>query len=156
VSYYDEQVQMFKGTIPIGPKPISELVELLETQVDLKKIALSDLPGHALQTAMLNATHCILNKDLQLKYDNMSFIAFQVIKNDKSRQYCSDVSQEKFIYVIFEKHTGYISSNSNRLFLELELARGVSQYEFDIEGDQFRSLLAHLTITYCKKHNIND
>lgn len=85
----------------------------------------------------------------------MTFHIFQVEKNAKSNKYYNDDFCEKFVYIIFEEHTGYIFSNSNQLFLELEVAQGVSQTEFDHEGIQFRSILAHLAMDYCEKHGIS-
>ncbi|HBC93183.1 MAG TPA: hypothetical protein DCZ10_09885 [Pelotomaculum sp.] len=152
---YNEQVRMFKHLIPIGPKSISELVEMLEAKADIKEIAPNELPGYARQTAIYNASHCILNEDLQVKPDNMLLLAFQIIQNEKSSYYYSDdIMGDDFIYVVFEKHTEYMWSNSQKLFLELELARGVSQHEFDTEGILFRSLVAHLASDYCLKNGI--
>lgn len=149
---YNEQVQMFKSRIPIGLKSSAELIEYLKQKAEIKEILPSDLPGKIMQTAVDNASHCILNENLQLKADDMSFLVFQVIQGKNSSPYYSDISQdEDFIYVIFERSTGYITSNSNQLFLELELARGVTQHEYDTEGSQFRSLISHLAIAYCAK-----
>ena len=52
---------------------------------------------------------------------------------------------EEQVYFIIEAKTQYIFSNSNRLFLELELARGVTQEEFDQEALEFRSLLSRFS-----------
>lgn len=153
---YDEQIRLFKNSIPIGPKTISELVNWLGEQVDIKKIPLNSLPGRTMQTAAFNACHCILNEHLQLNPDDMSFLAFQVVKNHKSSRYFNDKYKDDLIYVVLEENTGYISSNSNRLFLDLELNRGVSQHEFDNEGNEFRSLISHLAISYCEEHNMLD
>lgn len=147
---------MFKDTIPIGPKSINELIDLLAERVDIMEIATSDLADHIMRMAMFNASHCILNDDLHMKPDSMSFLVFKIIQNEKSSQYSSEISQNEFIYVIFETHIGYIFSNSNRLFLELELLRGVSQHEYDTEGNQFKSLISHLAIAYCEEHTIED
>ena len=153
---YDEQVRMFKDSIPIGPKTIPELVDWLRKQVDIKEIPLSALPGRALQTAKHNAMTCILNDGLQLKPDDMSFLAFEVKINPKSSRYSDTLYDHNMIYVVFEEHNGYIFSNSNRLFFDLEFIRGVSQHELDTEGNEFRSLLSHLAISYCEEHNILD
>lgn len=153
---YNEQVRMFKSSIPIGPKTISELVDWLRKQVDIREMPLSALPGRTLQTAKYNASHCILNNHLQLNPDDMFFLAFEMIKNQKSSRYFDTIYDHNLIYVVLEEHTGYIFSNSNRLFLDLEFIRGVSQHEFDTEGDKFRSLLSHLAIAYCEEHHIED
>ena len=152
---YDEQVRMFKDSVMIGPKSVSELVEYLNVIVDVAELTSVDLPAHILQIAESNATKCILNDALQLDSSEMSISAYKVILSDKSKQYLgSEILDDDFIYVVFEEHTGYILSNSNRLFLDLEYARGVSQQEFDSEGDQFQSIIAHMAIDYCEQHGI--
>jgi len=153
---YDEQVSMFKSAIPIGVKSTSELIELLKAKVDIKEITQNDLFGYTMKAAIFNANHCILNESLQISPNDMSFIIFRVIQNEKSILYYNDTPpEEKFVYAIFEIHTGYTTSNSNQLFLDLELARGVSQQEYDTEGDQFRSLISHLAISYCEKNGLD-
>lgn len=52
--------------------------------------------------------------------------------------------QDDRIYVVFEKGTGYIRSNNNKLLLELFLERGVSQYDFDNDTNWLRSYLFYL------------
>lgn len=152
---YDEQVEMFKKTIPIGPKQAPELIDCLMEMVDVNEISLSNLPGFALQNAYFNATNCILNADLKLAPSDLSFVAYNVIRNDKRDKYISNSLENELLFVIFEKQTGYVSSNSDRLFLDLELVRGVSRREFDAEGDQFRSLIAHRAITYCEDKGLD-
>ena len=55
-----------------------------------------------------------------------------------------------FIFVVIEEHTRYICSNSNKLFLEMELASGVSQDEYNNEGLVFRSVISHMAMAYCE------
>lgn len=152
---YNNQIRMFKKMIPIGVKKTSELINFLKTSIDVKEIALNDIPGYAKHSIVYNATHSILNEELQLNPDEMIFFAFLIIKNQRSDKYFQDKYQfENSIYVVFEERTGYIWSNNNRLFVELELERGISQQEFDTEGILFRSLLSHLAILYCDDNNI--
>lgn len=100
-----------------------------------------------------NASHCICNDELKLAPNNMIFRAFEVIRNEKSVPYLTDYPRGS-VYTIFEERTVYISSDSNKLFRELEFARGVSKEEYDKEGMQFRCLISHLAIAYDEEHNI--
>lgn len=149
---YDEQVQTFKGIIPIGQLPVSELIKLLRNQVDIMAIPIHTLPTHTMNFLCFNAVHCILNETLQIKTEDLSFQIFHIAENDKSTCYYRSMpSMDKPVYVVFEEHTGYISSNSNQLFIELELAQGVSQCEYDTEGNRFRTLISHLAIALSEK-----
>lgn len=152
---YNEQIRMFKKKISVGVKKTSELINILKAKADIKEILLNDIPGYTKNFIVYNVKHSILNEHLQLNPNEMTFFVFLVIKNQKSEKYFCDKYQfEKFIYVVFEEHTGYVWSNNNRLFVDLELERGVSQQEFDTEGILFRSLLSHLAILYCDDNNI--
>lgn len=154
---YEEQVRMFKSKVPIGIKEVPELVELLRTKVDLVEIAPEDMPKSLIESSGYNATHCILNDELHLKPEELSFVVYRVVDNAKSKEYLAKEHHEDyFVFVIFEHRTGYMWSNSTRIFLEMELARGVSQQEYDSEGWQFRSIIAHLAIAYCEEHGIPD
>jgi len=52
--------------------------------------------------------------------------------------------EDPFLYVVFEKHTGYFSSNSDHLSAELMFTRGVSKNEIDTNGLLFKSLVTGL------------
>ncbi len=152
---YNEQIRMFKKKISVGVKKTSELINIFKAKADIKEILLNDIPGYTKNSIIYNVKHSMLNEYLQLNPNEMIFFAFLMIKNQKSEKYFCDKYQfEKFIYVVFEEHTGYVWSNNNRLFVELELERGVSQQEFYTEGILFRSLLSHIAILYCDDNNI--
>lgn len=151
---YDEQVKMFKSSIPIGPKSVAELVSILQSELNIEKIELCTTNSQIMRNATFNATHCVLNSKLKIPSEKMEFLTYKVNRDEKSEIYYQNVSDpNEFIYIIFEKLTGYLTSNSNLLFRKMELARGVSQEEFDMEGPQFQSLISRLAIAYCEKSN---
>ncbi len=123
---YEEQVKLFKSLIPIGRKSTPELINIIKEKVDVIEISPLTLPHRGFALAQYNATHCILNSKLKLNPQDMEFHAFEVIENSKSKVYFNHGNSHEQIYFIIEAKTQYIFSNSNRLFLELELARGVT------------------------------
>ncbi len=144
MTYY-EQVKKFKKMIPIGVKSTSELIDFLKSKVDVEEISFDDFPYYNLQMLTNNAVHCIQNMELQIKPEDMLFRIFRVIKNEKSDKYC-EANSKDFMFVVIEEHTKYICSNSNRLFVEIDLASGISQDEYNNEGLLFRSLISHMAI----------
>jgi len=147
---YNEQVRMFKKSIPVGVKKTCELIEILKTLANIEEIEMSDLGEPLMLSVMFNAKHCISNELLKLNYPDMSFFAFSLINDHKNSKYFNDKYQvDKSIYVVFEEHTGFIWSGNNTLFLDLELAKGVSRQEYETEGSSFRSILSHMAIAYC-------
>lgn len=154
---YKKQVKLFKKIIPIGLKSVPELIDLLGRKADIKELKPETLPSHWLPIAMFNAAHSICNDELKLDPQDMIFRVFEVIRNEKSKLYFKNCDDDEMLTVIFEEHTGYVCTDSNRLFLELEYTRGVSKEEYDNEGMQFRSLLSHLATTYCEERDmLND
>ena len=151
---YDKLVKMFKDKIPVGVKTLAQVIDVLKAKVDTEEIKVIDLDVDDILTtevkvAAFNAYHCMDNTNLQIKPEDMSFFVFKIVRNEKSKPYYDKMPEDikhEGIYVILEEHTGYILSNSNSLFVELEVERGVSQHEIDTDGDQFKSLIFHLAI----------
>lgn len=139
---YEMQKRMYKHLIPIGEKSFEEIVSFLKSKVDVRELSVKTFPPEVLNIATYNAENCILNNEHRLSAQEMCFSLFQVIKSKKSLDYYPD--NEVFVYVIIEKHIKYIMSNSDKLFLELELFKGVTEKEYETEGLQFRSLLSYL------------
>ena len=146
---YAEQVKKFKKMIPIGIKSTFELINILKSKVDVEETSFKNFPYYNLQMLTNNATHCVQNMELQIKPDEMRFRIFRVIENEKSDKYNVGTTKD-FIFVVIEEHTRYICSNSNKLFLEMELASGVSQDEYNNEGLVFRSVISHMAMAYCE------
>lgn len=150
---YDEQIRIFKNSIPIGPKGVDEMVAILRSEVDIEKIELHSTPGQTMRNAIFNASHCIDNFGLQVAPENMVFSTFKITRNEKSEIYYQDIPEyNEFIYMIFEKFTGYLISNSNLLFVKMELVQGVSQQEFDTNGLKLQALLSHLAALAMSKN----
>ena len=152
---YAEQVRYFKHLVPIGRKSVPELIEVLKSKVDVEEIPPSSLLSNGLARHTYNALYSLNNMTRQVQPADMVFRAFRVVQNERGRAYfpdhpVGDDIPDVWYYVIFEEQTGYIASGSNQLFFELELAQGVSQEEFDSEGMEFRSLLAHIAMHHCR------
>ena len=149
---YREQVQLFKDLVPIGPRSTSALIKQLKGQVDTSNLSLEELPVYLADMIVFNACHCLQNDGIHLQAESMSFLVFEVMRNEKSRRYFLEKTDEERVYAVFEEHSGFIWSNSNHLFLEMEFARGVSRQEIDEEGLEFRCLISHLAIDYCSRN----
>ncbi len=84
----------------------------------------SDSKPHRTQT---------LNQESKAGPDNLEFLCYKLEKTPRNEAYNQVLPaiHQEFIYVVMEKKTGYILSNSNKLFLELSLLQGVSQTDID-------------------------
>jgi len=146
----EDQRKKLKDIIPVGVKSTTELIEALKLKFDVTEITATDLDSFAglMDSIVFNACNCILNEDLQLKPESMLFIIFRIELNDKSMYYFENrqFKEDPFLYIVFEKHTGYFSSNSEHLATELAFTQGVSENEIDTNGLLFKSLVVGLAL----------
>lgn len=118
----------------ISPKKeISELVEWLRERVDVTENSLSDFPKYYASRIPYNAIHCLQNQEIKAGPDDLEFLCYRLEKTPRNEAYNQVLPaiHQEFIYVVMEKKTGYILSNSNKLFLELSLLQGVTQEDID-------------------------
>lgn len=145
---YDEQLKSFKHLIKIGPKTVLELSILLKNKLTVQEIGAEKFSDYYREALKLNAFYCINNEKLQIMPDEMVFRFFEVIMDKRARQYFAaepnTLLMQDMCYIIFEEKTGYMCSSSNKLFIDMMLARGVSQEDYDNESLQFRALLGYL------------
>ncbi len=162
---YAEQVRRFKHLVPIGPKTVPELIEVLKSKVDVEEMSVDALYPQKLALYKFNIMHSSLGEKLQGGAEELTFRVFRVIMNEKGRPYFEpyfgsegmiDTVPPEYFYVIFEEKTGYVDSRSNSLASELRIARGVSQQDVDSESIAYRSLLASIALDHCREHGEED
>lgn len=145
---YAEQVRRYKHLIPIGPRPVTELIELLQGRYVVEEIPEEALADNILTMYRNNAFYSVNNIALQVRPREMVLRFFAVFKDKRSRRVVRlpVMTLCDIDYVVLEEKTGYIAAADRRLLLELELARGVSREEFVGEGPELRSLLSHIAM----------
>lgn len=162
---YAEQVRRFKHLVPIGPKTVPELIEVLKSKVDVEELSVDVLYPQDLARHQFNILHADANRELHLRPEDLVFRVFRVIMNEKGRPYFEpyfgsqgmiDTVPPEYFHVIFEEKTGYVDSRSNSLASELRIARGVSQQDVDSESIAYRSLLASIALDHCREHGEED
>jgi len=133
----EDLLKKYKHKIMPGEKSIEELIDFLKQKVDIKEISTTDLPESIMKHIAFNAVHCLRNQRLNLTAREFNFIAYKVLKNDKSNLYyqsnyahISNNEKGDIIYVVFETKTGCINSNCNRLLLELFIEQGISEFDY--------------------------
>ncbi len=156
---YPEQVKAYRDLIPIGPLSVAELVEKLKSRLDIEEIGEKDITAGQMNAARFNAFHCVYNQKAIWKPEEMSFVLYKIVQNEKSRAYYDepDLSWgvDGFIHVLFEEKTGFYASNSQRLSIEIGLARGVSEESIETEDNAFKSILGSLVIAESEGRRID-
>ena len=121
IQKYKSRVKNFKVNSP------DTLATVLEGWLPVKKIDFICLVIHS--RVFLNSS--IAKEDLE-------FLTYKVYNEEQSKHYYDILFNpitfddgSEGIYVAFEKHINYISSNSSKLLLELMIERGISKEDYD-------------------------
>ena len=126
-----------KTFIQPGIKPIDALCAWLEDAYDAELITMNEFSDHLAKMMRFNAFHTEANKALQVAEDDMQFIPYRLRETAKNavlfETSSSYLNYGGYVYVIIEVKTGYIFCNHNKLFLELVIEQGVSQFDYDNE-----------------------
>ena len=121
---FDLLMNKYKDKIVIVDKkePTTEIIKKL---VDIKELPLE----------------IINNKHLKITYDNAKILRlYQVIPNERSREYYEDIQndtcylaffEEKTVYMIADDSIGIIETNSNLLMKNVEIERGVTKNDIN-------------------------
>lgn len=145
----DYVLKKYEYKITPGEKSVEELIDFLKGKVDIAESAITELFKSIFEHIIQNAVHGILNQK-NLTANELNFIVYKVLKNNRSNSYYQshvrivDHCEDATIYVVFEKRTGSIYSNNNKLFLELSIERGVSQYDFDNDTSLLKGYLFYV------------
>jgi len=132
-----------------GEKSVENLIDFLKGKVDIVETEITKLTKSIFKHIIQNVVHGNQNKENSTS-NELDFIVYEVVKNNRSNSYYQsyipkvDHSENVTIYVVFEKKTRGIYTNSNILFLELSIERGVSQYDYDNDTDLFKGYLFYL------------
>ena len=126
--------QMYDSEVVIGEKTPDELLGWLQNQFDLAEVSFSILFSSILtELIKCNAEQAITNVK-KLSRDDMTFHVFRILDTERNRRYSSDIFDDvsqKEIYIVIVMNTGYVQTNHQKLLLDLEIRRGVTQFDFD-------------------------
>lgn len=147
----DILVKKYKHKITPGEKSVEKLIDFLKGKVDIEEIAITELMQSIIQSITYNVIHSLRNQELNLTAGELIFFAYKLSKSNKNSPYyqldfanLSKDPEKDMIYVVFEKKTGVIHSNCNKLLKELFIEQGVSQYDYDNETSLLYGYLHYL------------
>ena len=122
-------------------KTLDEIVNYLQSNVDIKPMELQSLYASPLGVCCTAYEH-----NLQMQgypTENLKWVAYEVLNTKNNKDYYKSSNFES-LYVVFEKTTGWIYSNSQLLFLELTVERGISQYDYEHETNDLKCLFMYI------------
>lgn len=137
--YKQELIDKYKHLVKPGKKTIDELTEFLIKKASAIQIDFSSLLDITRKGLIMGITPHIEERNLNLKVDDLNFLVFILPHNGQDSTYYQypyrptsiDGYGDDLICIILERNTDYISCNCSRLFLDVVLERGISEYDYD-------------------------
>lgn len=142
------------------PVPIMEVVEKIKRDTNAKDMQVGEIPN--LRMHRFNAYYLPSNEILNLTEEQLKIKAIRVPITDTTRHYTdknfvsmkrSDNNCDDFIYLAYEEQVRYLYSNSNKLFLEAALAKGISEDDIINQTEEYTCYLFYLE---CYLEQISD
>ena len=150
-------VRKHPDVIVRGSVPYSEIIERLKEQYDAVEIPLAEVPS--MRMHRYNAINLPANEALRLAEEQLKFSAIKIPITDKSslytaKDYVSVVGMDgkEFIYLVYEDQLRYHYSNSNRLFLEIAVSRGISEADIENETENYLDYLFYIKCYLAHTH----
>ena len=138
--YVKSLIKKYKNPSIIGEKSIEEVIDYLKQKFVIKDITqkISDIE---IKRFKFNIVHSLDGENISP--ENIKFYAYRVEDSTASKRYYQEMDDDEKIYVYIEEISRYIESNSSGLFTELELYKGISQYDYDNNTDKLIEYLTH-------------
>lgn len=139
------------SAIIIGQVPLNAVIEKIKRDTHAYDMPTGDIPN--LWMHRFNAYHLPSNEKLNLSEEELQIKAIRIPITDATKHYTAknfvsmnrcEEGKEDYIYLAYEEQTRYLYSNSNKLFLEAVLARGVSEEDIAEKTEEYTSYLFYL------------
>ena len=134
-----------------GQVPLVGIIDKIKRETNANDILTSDIPN--LRMHRFNAYHLPSNETLKLTEEQLQIKAIRIPIIDATKHYTAknfvsmsryDEAVEDYIYLAYEEQVRYLYSNSNKLFLEVALARGVSEEDIAGKTEEYTCNLFYL------------
>lgn len=150
-------VRKHPDVIVRGSVPYSEIIERLKEQYDAVEIPLAEIPS--MRMHRYNAVNLPSNEALRLTEEQLKFSAIKIPITDKSSLYTTKdyipvvgIDGKEFIYLVYEEQLRYHYSNSNRLFLEIAVSRGIPEADIESETENYLDYLFYIKCYLAHTH----
>ena len=146
-----EYIRNNPNAIVRGLIPIMEVVEKIKRDTSAKDMQADEIPN--LRMHRYNAYNLPSNEILNLTEQQLQIKAIRIPIIDNTEHYTtsnfvsmrrSNEDCEDYIYLAYEEQVRYFYSNSNKLFLEAVLARGISEDDIINQTEEYTCYLFYL------------
>ena len=134
-------IKKYKNSSIIGEKSTEEVIAYLKEKFIIKDITQVILDIE-IKRFKFNIIHSLDGENISS--EDIKFHAYHVERSKASKRYYKEMDDDVKIYVYIDEASGCIESNSCGLFTELELYKGISQYDYDNNTDKLIEYLTNL------------
>ena len=129
--------------------PFDKIIENLKKKYSVQSLIEEEIPNLAMHR--FNTAHLPAIESLGLSEEQLQIKAIKIIIDERSCHYVQKdyvpvspyYQKDDFIYLAYESQVGYHYSNSNKLFLEVALSRGILQTDFRRKDEEYYTFLKY-------------
>ncbi|TKC19977.1 hypothetical protein [Robertmurraya kyonggiensis] len=131
---------------------VNDVISAFQKKLDIAETELSESEAIFLKMTILN----YINDPIKSNLDNLNFISYEVVRNEKSDHYYNHMritSDNERIIVIIESQLNEITSNCQELKVDMLIERGIDTSHVNQETPEFFAYLMLLD-SYNENHRI--
>ena len=134
---------------------VNDVISRFQKKIDIVETELSESELIFLKMTILNYINAHNNDLIKPNLDNLNFVSYEVVRNEKSDHYYNlmreIISNDERIIVIIESHLNEITSNCQELKVDMIIERGIDTSHVNQETPEFFAYLM-LFDTNTKNH----
>lgn len=123
---------------------VNDVISAFQKKLDIVETELSESEAIFLKMTMLNYINVHKNDPIKSNLDNLNFISYEVVRNEKSDHYYNHMgitSDNERILVIIESQLNAITSNCEELKVDMIIERGIDTPHVNQETSEFFAYL---------------
>lgn len=134
---------------------VSDVISAFQKKLDIIETELSESEAIFLKMTSLNYISAHKNNLIKPNLDNLNFVTYEIVRNEKSDYYYNLMRENTFdderMLVIIESQLNEITSNCQELKVDMIIERGIDTSHVNQETPEFFAYLM-LFDTYNENH----
>lgn len=123
---------------------VNDVISAFQKKLDIAETELSEFEAIFLKMTILNYINVHKNDPIKSNLDNLNFISYEVVRNEKSDHYYNHMrisSGNERILVIIESQLNAIASNCQELQVDMLIERGIDTSHVNQDTPEFFAYL---------------
>lgn len=119
---------------------VNDVIFAFQKKLDIVGTELSESEAIFLKMTIINYIYVHKNDPITSNLDNLNFISYEVVRNEKSDHYYNHMGNER-ILVIIESQLNEITSNCEELKVDMIIERGIDTSHVNQDTPEFFTYL---------------